>query len=293
MSGRFWAVAFAASSPFWISCALVLDLDAEGEGGGQGGDGRPEPAGPSGSTGPGPMGPKGASASTGPGPGPACEGHAIFSGQQYLTMSDGHALDRDDHLGIVARLQSTASADGIAGDGTILSRISPSDAKGYAFVLVEPVDDGTVYPELRVFVEGALCVCTSSTPLAPGAWTTVLAGYARGPGADAEVWVDGSAVCAVDCGDSKLATFDWPVVIGAAGDGASGFLKGALSELTVRDWQRGASLNPGCSGSGVHLSLSFETAVGQSFKADCPNEDLTLGEGVEVASDDPQVVTCP
>jgi hypothetical protein len=306
MSNRLLTVALLASSPLWTSCALVLDLDAEGDDGGQGGEGGQRLVGstaPSPSTGAAPTNGPGAGGNTGnttgtnaAGTGGAspCEGHAVFSGQQYLSMPDGDALDLEDEFVILARVASNPSADGTAGDGTILSRLSHSEEKGFSLVLVEPSDGGAVFPELRLYVAGEICVCTSSAPLMPGAWATIVAGFASGSGHDAEVWIDGSIACTADCGDSKLATFSSPVVIGAAMDRASGFLNGALSELTVRSWSGGGAVTPGCSGSGsTYLSLSFESALGQSFIADCPDVGLTLGGDSGPGVDDPQVVTCP
>ncbi len=285
------------------SCALVLDLDAErGEGGaGEGGRLSIDWVGGGDGTGGDALVVSTSSSSAASTSGqPACDGYALFSGQQLMLVEEGPELDLENEFAIMARVKSApdaASADGEDYEGYVFSRLSPAIEKGYALLLAEMDDDGAVYPELRVYTGDEPCGCVSGTPVPPDTWVNLTAGFEKdklGSHADAGLWVDGVPACVVDCGGDKLETFTATPVVGAALDRTSGFFRGAISELAVVRWKNGVAQGESNCGAGKLFTLSFDAPRAQTFAADCPASlTLTLGISNEAAPDDPQVVPCP
>lgn len=284
-------------------CALVLDLDAQpGNEGGQGVGGDAPTVDNTGASGTGGMpvtsSDTGAGAPTGGAPPTCIDGALAFDGGQQLVVSKEGSegmdpLNVEDKVAVGAWVQpSNVAAGGGSEDRFIVSRLSTSQARGYALLLTEAGDAGALYPELRLFVDGQPCGCVSQTPVPVGDWSHV-AGYYSKP--DARVWIDGNEVCSQRCADEKLGKFEAAARVGADLGGQSGF-KGLLDYVYVLSpsMTPPPQLSQGVCFPGLKLLLEFDGAPNQTFEPTCGERlTATLGSDPSVGSDDPVFEGCP
>lgn len=288
---------------FLSGCALVLDLDAQpgnegGEGVGGAVSGGTNSTGGNG-TGGEPITSSDMGAGVPTGGSPTCiDGALSFDGGQQIVVSkQGNEgmdeLNVEDKVAVGAWVQPVAAAAGGGReDRFILSRLSTQQSKGYALLLTEAADDGALYPELRLYVDGQSCGCVSSSPIAVGDWTHV-SGYYSKP--TARVWVDGNEVCSRQCEDQKLGKFDGSARVGTDLGGQSGF-RGLLDYVYVLSPSTTPppQISQGVCFPGLRLLLEFDEAPNQTFDPTCGDHlDATLGSDSSVGSDDPVFQECP
>jgi hypothetical protein len=297
-------VRFLGCSVFLSGCIAVLDLDAERGTGGFGGSSSSETssnAGPNGSgSSSGAMASNGitSSSAVGTGGAPCADPVAHFSGSQFMVLDNPQhtALDADDRVAIGAWVWPDPIDPGTSGyEGTILSRLSAAEQKGYALMVRQIGPGAALYPEFRYYDGGALVACTGQIALAPGEWTHVAGLFFEGhvDEADAGVWVNGQLACTSgDDKGPKLAKFVAKPVIGAALSQTSGFFRGSLRDVFFQD--SGAIPPPafeggGCGG-GMRFYASLAPFAQQTIQPECSmgGVSVTLGASPNVGADDPQ-----